>query len=323
MREDLIDEARKLALIKRKDHPWKDLSNRQLVESAGLYGKDYTTGKTGYNLAAVVLLGKDEAIRSLCPTYKTDALLRQHDEERYEDRLTITTNLMDAYRSLADFCRKYLPDRFLLDGDYAVSSRDVIIREIIVNCLIHREFTSPFPAKIIIDSEGIRTENASRASFEGRLEPNSFNPLPKNPLIASFFSHIGLAEELGSGTRELYKHSQLYTGRNPELEEGLVFRAFVPTIPAVSAVVAIPCAPGAPAEAIAPKATGDGASLSYDDAVKLALELARKTSGLHTADLVGAGIPRRTAQRLIRDLVEKELLVPQGNGRSRSYHTED
>lgn len=86
---------------------------------------------------------------------------------------------MDAYRSPADFCRKYLPNRFLLDGDYAVSSRDVIIRETIVNCLMYRELTSPFPAKIIINPEGIRTKNASRASFDGHLEPNSFNPLPK------------------------------------------------------------------------------------------------------------------------------------------------
>ena len=57
------------------------MTNAQLVESAGLFGKDYSTGKQGYNLAAVVLLGKDEVIRLLCPAYKTDALVRQHDTE--------------------------------------------------------------------------------------------------------------------------------------------------------------------------------------------------------------------------------------------------
>ena len=97
LREDLIDEARRLALAKRKDHPWGAMTNAQLVESAGLFGKDYSTGKQGYNLAAVVLLGKDEVIRSLCPTYKTDALVRQHDTDRHDDRLVTTTNLIDAY----------------------------------------------------------------------------------------------------------------------------------------------------------------------------------------------------------------------------------
>lgn len=68
------------------------------------------------------------------------------------------------------------------------------------------------------------------------MEPDTFSPLPKNPLTLSFFVHIGLAEELGSGTRELFKNSRLYTGRDPELEEGLIFRAFVPTVPAAETV---------------------------------------------------------------------------------------
>ena len=113
--------------------------------------------------------------------------------------------------------------------------RDTIARAGRPNCLIHREFTSPFPAKSS-SQRGHSNRNASRASFEGPLEPDTFSPLPKDPLIASFFVHIGLAEELGSpGTRELFKNSRL-TGRDPELEEGLIFRAFVPTIPAIQAV---------------------------------------------------------------------------------------
>ena len=306
LREDLIDEARRLALAKRKDHPWGAMTNAQLAESAGLFGKDYSTGKQGYNLAAVVLLGKDEVIRSLCPTYKTDALVRQHDTDRHDDRLVTTTNLIDAYAQIAAFCRNHLPDRFLLEGDFALSPRDTIVRELVVNCLIHREFTSPFPAKVIIDNEGIRTENASRASFEGPLEPDTFSPLPKNPLIASFFVHIGLAEELGSGTRELFKNSRLYTGRDPELEEGLIFRAFVPTVPAAETVHS-------------PLGQHTTRADEPDEAVAVALKLAESAEGVRTADLANTGISRRTALRIISELVEQGKLAPQGNGRSRVY----
>ena len=306
LREDLIDEARRLALAKRKDHPWGAMTNAQLAESAGLFGKDYSTGKQGYNLAAVVLLGKDEVIRSLCPTYKTDALVRQHDTDRHDDRLVTTTNLIDAYAQIAAFCRNHLPDRFLLEGDFALSPRDTIVRELVVNCLIHREFTSPFPAKVIIDNEGIRTENASRASFEGPLEPDTFSPLPKNPLIASFFVHIGLAEELGSGTRELFKNPRLYTGRDPELEEGLIFRAFVPTVPAAETVHS-------------PLGQHTTRADEPDEAVAVALKLAESAEGVRTADLANTGISRRTALRIISELVEQGKLAPQGNGRSRVY----
>lgn len=308
LRADLINKARQLALAKRKDHPWGTMTNEQLAESAGLFGKNYATGEKGYNLAAIVLLGKDEVIRSLCPVYKTDALVRKRDTERHDDRLAVTTNLMDAYASIADFCRKHLPDRFRMEGDFAISTRDTIVRELVVNCLIHREFTSPFPAKIIIDNDGIRTENASRASFEGPLNPDAFSPLPKNPLIASFFAHIGLAEELGSGTRELFRNSRLYTGRDPKLEEGLIFRAFVPATPAD-----MPTHNPSGKHPIEAAEEVDGTAL-------LALKLAERKSGVRTSELVDAGISRRTAQRIISELVGKERLVPHGNGRGRTYH---
>ncbi|MCC8029255.1 MAG: hypothetical protein LIO75_05620 [Lachnospiraceae bacterium] len=55
------------------------------------------------------------------------------------------------------------------------------------------------------------------------MEPN-----PKNPLIASFFRNIGLADTLGSGTRKLFKYSKYYSGHAPEFQEGDVFRTVVP-----------------------------------------------------------------------------------------------
>ena len=113
------------------------------------------------------------------------------------------------------------------DGGVRKSARDIIVRELVSNLLIHREFMSPFPAKLIIDSGGIRTENASRALYEGRITLSDFNPMPKNPTIADVFAQIGRAEELGSGMRNLDKFSRLYSGRVATLEDGDVFRASV------------------------------------------------------------------------------------------------
>lgn len=124
----------------------------------------------------------------------------------------------------------HLPDKFFLGGTQTVSLRDVICRELIANTLIHREYTSPFPAKLVIDSEGIRTENANRPRFIGRLTPERFNPLPKNPIIAEFFTNIGRADTLGSGTRNLFKYAWAYGGSQPELDEGDVFEAVVPLL---------------------------------------------------------------------------------------------
>ena len=61
------------------------------------------------------------------------------------------------------------------------------------------------------------------------MTPENLDPTPKNPIIANFFTQMGRSEELGSGVRNLYRCSRLYTGRVPEMTDGDSFDAFVPT----------------------------------------------------------------------------------------------
>ena len=98
----------------------------------------------------------------------------------------------------------------------------------ISNTLMHREFTSSFVAKFVIESDCMYIENANRSVKVGYITPENLEPNPKNPLIASFFRNIGYADTLGSGTRKLYKYSEYYSGKYPELEDGDIFRITVP-----------------------------------------------------------------------------------------------
>ena len=41
---------------------------------------------------------------------------------------------------------------------------------------------------------------------------STFEPFPKNPSISKVFREIGLADELGSGMRNTYKFTKLYSG---------------------------------------------------------------------------------------------------------------
>ena len=173
---DLLPRMRIMAANKRSNHPWLKMTDNELLRSVGLLGKNFATGEEGFNLAAVLLLGSEDVIRSLCPAYKTDAVLRRNDLDRYDDRSIVKTNLIEAYDTLFAFCAKHLPDRFHLEEAVSISPRDIIIREVISNLLIHREFTSPFPAKLIITQDELRTENASRAPFLGRITPSRFQP---------------------------------------------------------------------------------------------------------------------------------------------------
>lgn len=65
------------------------MSNEDLLKSAGLYKRDVQTGKSGYTLAAILLLGKDEVVLSSLPHHKTDAIVRVENTDRYDIRVNL------------------------------------------------------------------------------------------------------------------------------------------------------------------------------------------------------------------------------------------
>lgn len=209
-------------------HPWTSMDDQELLKSAGLYGRDIATGEEGLNLAAIMLLGKDDVILNVAPAYVTDALVRKVNVDRYDDREVIKTNLIESYDRLMEFGQKHLPDKFFLEGTVNKSLRNTILREMVSNVLMHREFSGSYTAKFVIEKERMYVENANRAASDGYITMDNLEPNPKNPIIASFFRNIGYADQLGSGVRNLFKYSKYYSGQEPEFIEGDVFRIIVP-----------------------------------------------------------------------------------------------
>ncbi len=204
------------------------MSDEELLRSANLILTDPETKREGITLAAILLFGKDNSIMSILPQHKTDAIFRVKNKDRYDDRDVVITNLIDSYDRLIKFGQKHLNDLFVLDGIINVNARDRILREIVSNTLAHRDYSSGFPAKMIIDDEKITIENSNLAHGMWALDLQKFEPFPKNPSISKVFREIGLADELGSGMRNTYKYTQLYSGQNPIFEEGDIFRTIIP-----------------------------------------------------------------------------------------------
>lgn len=46
-----------------------------------------------------------------------------------------------------------------------------------------------------------------------------------------FFREIGRTYELGSGVRKLYKYTRAYSGADPQLQEGDIFKVIIPLTP--------------------------------------------------------------------------------------------
>lgn len=230
LRIDLIEKARIMASNRTSNHPWAKMKDLEMLRSAGLYEKNLQTGEEGFNLACILLFGKDEVISSALSYYRTDAILKIKDLDRYDDRDDIKTNLLESYERLTNFIKKHLNDKFYIEEDQRINVRDVIARELCANLLIHREYSNPYPAKLIITSKDILTENANKPRIIGYIDLNNYSPYPKNPKIASFFKEIGLADELGSGIRKIVKYTKIYSGGLPEFIDDEIFKVKIPLV---------------------------------------------------------------------------------------------
>lgn len=228
LRSELIERARKMTRARSNNHPWLSMDDEEMLRSAGLILLDRESRKEGITLAAILLFGKDTTIMSALPQHKTDMIFRVQNLDRYDDRDVIVTNLLDSYDRMSEFAKKHLNDPFVLDGMQSVSARDAILREIISNSLAHRDYSSGYVAKMIIEKDQIFTENSNRTHGYGNLNLTTFEPFPKNPAISKVFREIGLADELGSGMRNTYKFTKLYSGGVPQFLEGDIFKTIIP-----------------------------------------------------------------------------------------------
>jgi len=231
LREDLFDRARSIIRGYQPMHPWVSASNEQILKESSLYRQEFQTGKEGLTLAAALIFGKDTTIHNIVPAYKIDAILRVNNIDRYDDRLLLRTNLIESYVQLMEFIRKHLDEKFFMEDGQRKDLRELIFREVISNMIVHREYTSPLSSELIIYSNRVVATNPNIPKFSGPIDPNSFNPYPKNPNIRKFFSAFGWADELGSGIRNTNKYLPFYVlDAKPAFIEGGTFITEIPLV---------------------------------------------------------------------------------------------
>ena len=225
----LFDKVRALIRSRKPDHPWLEEDNHGFLRIANFHKRDYATGEEGYTLAAALVFGKNEVIHNILPAYKLDAVVRIENLDRWDDRITLRTNLIDTYQQLMDFVRKNLPDKFHIEGNQRLDLRELIFREIVANIIVHREYTNAEVTNFIIYKNNVETTNPNKPHFRGILLLDEFRPFPKNPIISKFFTELGWAEEIGSGIKNVNKYLPLYVAdAMPIFIEDDTFKTIIP-----------------------------------------------------------------------------------------------
>jgi len=273
------------------------MTNEELLKSAGLYQRNMQTGKTGFTLACILLFGKDETIRSALPHHRTDAILRRVNLDRYDDRDDIRCNLIESYDRLMNFIEKHLNDMFYLEGDIRVSVRNKLFREVIGNILIHREYSNAFPAKLIIGTDKVTTENGNKAHGHGMIDINDFIPFPKNPSIAGVFKEIGWADELGSGIRNIKHYARIYSKSEPVFIEGDVFKTIIKL-----------------------KTDDKKPTIKTDDNKNAIVQFLKENTEGRNKDFAEIlNLKSTRIKEIVHEMIADEILVAEGSNRNRIY----
>jgi ATP-dependent DNA helicase RecG len=225
----LFDKARSLLRAANPDHPWLEEDNMTLLRRALLYRKDFKTHDEGFTLAAALIFGKDVTIQSILPAYKVEAMVRRENIDRWDDRITLRTNLIDTYQQLMAFVRKHLDNKFYLEGDVRKDLRDMIFREVVANIIVHREYTNGFSTDFIIYKDRVEATNPNKILFRGPLSLETFSPYAKNPNIRKLFNEFRWTDEIGSGVRNVFKYLKAYAnGAKPMFIEDDLFKTVLP-----------------------------------------------------------------------------------------------
>ncbi len=224
---ETIHRMRDMAVAKRQDHPWREWEDEALVSSLRLVNYDSGANEKSYTLGALLLFGKDESIARLLPRYGIDMVLRSEDGTEKTER--IACNLFKAYDRLMEFAHENI-SRCSEAGD--ARALDNVLRNLVVNFLVHREYASPLPARFIISPDSVSTENGHDAEGLGEVTQDFMPAYPDRVLfnmLLKAFGEAELANRFNTGLREIAKNSGSLSARPPVFIEGNTFRATVYT----------------------------------------------------------------------------------------------
>ena len=201
-------------------------SDDELLQALGCIRRD-PKGEWRATVAGVILFGKPAALRRCFPMTRVDYIRVPGrdwvpDPDRRFDTVELRDPLFRLIRRAQAAVLDDLPKGFGLgEGDLQRQDKPVIplrvIREALVNALMHRSYRSHSPVQILryANRLEIRNPGFSLKSPEHLGEPGS---QPRNPKIAAVLHETRFAETKGSGIRVM-RESMEQAGLTPPLFE--------------------------------------------------------------------------------------------------------
>ncbi len=178
--------------------------------------------------------GENEQITNACYLLlaNSDTMLTAIDVGRFtsetviKDSVSISTDLFSSVNVVLDLLRKHINKGYIISGDAQRVERweypmDAL-REIVINMVVHRDYTSPSESTIKIFNDHIEFYNPGQLSGGlsiQQLLSGNYTSSIRNKQIATLFKEAGLIERYGSGIKRILESFAKYDLDLPLFEE--------------------------------------------------------------------------------------------------------
>ncbi len=318
---DSLSAYRNLYKSAKGSHPWATLEDKDFLIQLGGYATDRVSKEEGLTLAGLLMFGKLRSILDGVPNYLVDYQEQTDNaEDRWIDRVTTDGNwsgnlfefTQKVYRKLtADLKIPFkLKDSFQrVDETHTHEA----VREALVNTLIHANYQGRLGILIVKHPKGFSFRNSGllRISKEDLFKGGKSDC--RNKVLQKMFQYIGMGEQAGSGYPKILRAWMEQHWQYPNVEEDRLYETTTLYMPTISLF------PDDIQNALSEKYQDAYNSLDKDS--RLALILAHVEHEVSNARLSAiASIHSADATKILKKLVEKNLLVPDGIGRGTKYH---
>lgn len=236
-----------------------------------------------------------------CPGMVKTATFSGRDQTTFQDRREFQGSLFQQMEDVYAYLDLRNQTRATFEGLYRTDSRDypeVALREALMNCLVHRDYS--YRASTLIRVYDDRIEFVSIGGLPDGVETDDIMlgfSICRNPKLAAVFYRLELIEVYGTGIPKIMRAYQDCT-RKPKIE--VTSNAFKITLPNCNADVEVDTAPNSQEQKV----------IEY---LKTHERITRKE-----VDTM-LGISQSTSSRLLKRMLAEGTIRQEGDGRRIRY----
>lgn len=162
-------------------------------------------GSDEVTLGAVLLFGTEGALERFVPS--AEIIFTEFRDGQIITSEVVRASLLRAATWLYDLIAVRNTEQEVLVGLHRVGIRRVpaaVIREVIANALVHRDYASLGPISVQLDDDAFRVSSPGGFPPGITLDNLLDDSRPRSPIIADAFKRAGIVDRAGRGVREIY-----------------------------------------------------------------------------------------------------------------------